>query len=175
MTWCAEFSVVSRVRKLERTKKLVLIILGFVFLSVHAQEVFNGTGGDASGSGGTVAYSVGQIVYTTNTGKNGTLAQGVQQPFEISIVAILLEVKGINLTVSAYPNPVYDFLILKIEYNNHKNLSYQLIDVNGKLIDSKNINGDQTIIAMGNLAPAMYFVKVIQINKEVKIFKIVKY
>lgn len=174
MIWCAEFSDVSRVSKLESKKKLVLIILGFVFLSVHAQEVFNGAGGDASSSEGTVAYSIGQIIYTTNTGTNGSLAQGVQQAFEISIVEGLLEVKGINITVSAYPNPTTDFLNLKVENYDNTNLSYQLFDMNGKLLESKKLKSDQTIIDMSNLPSATYFVKVIQNSKKVKTFKIIK-
>jgi hypothetical protein len=42
-------------------------------------------GGEATGSGGSVSYSVGQVVYTTNTGINGSVAQGVQQPYEFQM------------------------------------------------------------------------------------------
>ena len=46
--------------------------------------------------------------------------------------------------------------------------------MNGKLLQNEKITGNQTSIAMGNLVPANYFVKVIQGNKEVKTFKIIK-
>ena len=65
--------------------KLSVLLLG-LGLTTQAQEVTTTTGGNASGSGGTVTYSVGQIVYATNTGTNGSVAQGVQQTYEISIV-----------------------------------------------------------------------------------------
>jgi hypothetical protein len=158
----------------KKIKIVVLFLLGFGLQTAQAQESVLAAGGDASGSGGTVAYSVGQIVYTTNTGTNGSVAQGVHQAFEISVVG-LEEVKGINLTVSAYPNPTTDFLNLKVENYDNRNLSYQLFDMSGKLLETKKLEGSQTSIGMSNLAAATYFVKVIQNNYEVKIFKIIKY
>ena len=160
-----------------RHKKLKLsavLLLGLGLTGLQAQTAVTATGGDASGSGGTVAYSVGQVVYTTNTGTNGSVAQGVQQPFEISVVTGIEEAKGINLMVSAYPNPTTDFLTLKVENYDNTNLSYQLLDMNGKLLESKKLECNQTSIVMSNLVPATYFLKVIQGEKEVKTFKIIK-
>ncbi|MEJ5266144.1 MAG: hypothetical protein WHT29_12590, partial [Bacteroidales bacterium] len=101
-----------------RHKKLKLsaiILLGLGLTGLQAQESVNATGGNAFGSGGSVSYSVGQVVYTTNSGTNGSVAQGVQQPYEISVVTGLEEAKGINLSVSAYPNPTTDYLTLRID------------------------------------------------------------
>jgi len=161
-----------------RHKKLKLsaiLLLGLGLTGLQAQTAVPATGSNASGSGGTVSYSVGQVVYTTNTGgSNGSVAQGVQQPFEISVVTGLEEAKGINLSVSAYPNPTTDFLNLKIENYDNTNLSYQLFDISGKLLETKKLEGNQTNIVMSNLVPATYFVKVTDGNKEVKTFKIIK-
>jgi hypothetical protein len=46
---------------------------------LQAQETPAATGGEATVSGGTVSYSVGQVVYTSAKGRNGSAAQGVQQ------------------------------------------------------------------------------------------------
>ncbi|MCK9613650.1 MAG: T9SS type A sorting domain-containing protein [Bacteroidales bacterium] len=46
--------------------------------------------------------------------------------------------------------------------------------MNGKLVQNEKITGIQTNIVMRNLVPATYFVKVVQGNKEVKSFKIIK-
>jgi opacity protein-like surface antigen len=159
----------------EKIKIVALFLFGFGLVTAQAQETVIAAGGDASGSGGTVAYSLGQLVYTTHKGTTGTVAQGVQQAFEISVVSGLKEVKGINLTVSAYPNPTTDFLNLKVENYNNQNLSYQLLDMGGKLLETKKLEGEQTRIGMSNLAHATYFVKVIRNNNEVKTFKIIKY
>ena len=161
-----------------RHKKLKLsavFLLGLGLTGLQAQTAVPATGGNASGSGGTVNYSVGQVVYTTNTGgSNGTVAQGVQQPFEISVVTGLDEAKGINLAVSAYPNPTTDFLNLKVENYDNTNLSYKLFDISGKLLETKKITGNETSIVMSNLVPATYFIKVTEGNKEIKTFKIIK-
>ncbi|MCB0649678.1 MAG: hypothetical protein KDC85_00225 [Saprospiraceae bacterium] len=42
------------------------------------QSLHHATGGDASGSGGSVSYTVGHPVYTTHDGAGGSVAQGVQ-------------------------------------------------------------------------------------------------
>jgi len=169
--------VKSRKLKVKSIGVATLLTFTFSLSTLMAQETIPATGGNASGSGGTVSYSVGQVVYTTNTGANGSVAQGVQQAFEISVVTGIEEAKGINLVVSAYPNPTTDFLILKVDASaslSIKSLSYQLFDMNGKLLQNKKIEGNETSIVMSNLVPATYFVKVTEGNKEVKTFKIIK-
>ena len=47
--------------------------------SLHAQEAVSTAGGDAGGGGGSSSYTVGQVAYTTYTGVDGSVAQGVQQ------------------------------------------------------------------------------------------------
>ena len=160
-----------------RHKKLKLsavLLLGLGLTGLQAHTSINATGGNASGSGGSASYSVGQVVYTTNTRTNGSVAQGVQQPFEISVVTAIEEAKGINLSVSAYPNPTTDYLTLEVKEFELSNMSFQLYDMSGKLLQNEKITGNQTSIVMSNLVPATYFVKVIQDNKEVKTFKIIK-
>ncbi|PIF02253.1 MAG: hypothetical protein CR996_00750 [Draconibacterium sp.] len=160
-----------------RHKKLKLsaiLLLGLGLTGVQAQESFNATGGNASGSGGLASYSVGQVVYTTNTGSNGSVAQGVQQPYEISVVTGIEEVKGINLSVSAYPNPTTNYLTLRIDEFEISNVSYQLYDMNGKLLQTKKLTNTETQIDMSSYVPATYFVRVIAESKSIKEFKIIK-
>lgn len=158
----------------KRLKLSAVLLLGFGLTGLHAQESINATGGDASGSGGLASYSVGQVVYTTNTGTTGSVAQGVQQAFEISVVTGIEEAKGINLSVTAYPNPTTDYLTLSIGEFEISNLSFQLYDMSGKLLQNEKITGTQTNIVMSNLLPATYFVKVIAGNQLIKEFKIIK-
>lgn len=93
------------------TKILITFCLfgyGTILLS---QNAIPATGGNASGSGGSVSYSVGQVTYLINTGTSGSVAQGVQQPYEISVVTGIEEASGIELEFSVYPNPASDFAI----------------------------------------------------------------
>jgi len=154
--------------KYKTLKLSAILLLGLGLTGLQAQENVNATGGDASGSGGSVSYSVGQVVYTTNTGANGSVAQGVQQPFEISVVTAIEEAKGINLTVTAYPNPTTDFLQLKVDASTTlsiQSMSYQLYDMNGKLLQTKNLTGTVTQIDMSSYVPSTYFVKVYAVGR----------
>lgn len=150
-----------------------LLLFGFAVVTAQAQQATTATGGTASGSGGTVAYSVGQVVYTTNTGSNGSVAQGVQQPYEIAIV-LGVENPEISLTMQAYPNPTIDNLTLNVGNNELSNLNFQLIDLNGRVIENRIISNAIETIGMENLAAAVYFLKVTRSNTEIKIFKIIK-
>lgn len=160
-----------RLKKL-KLSALLLFVIGIT--SLQAQEAIPATGGNASGAGGSASYTVGQVVYTTNTGTNGSVAQGVQQPFEISVVNGIKEAKGIILECSAYPNPTKGVLTLKVENYDIKDLTYQLFDITGKLIENKIVQGSLTNITMNNLPASTYLLKIMQGSTEVKTFKIIK-
>jgi hypothetical protein len=172
--------------KYKRILGSTILLLGLGFTGLRAQESLNATGAVASGGGGTANYSVGQVVYTTNTGTNGSVAQGVQQTYEISVVTAIDQAKDIHLSASVYPNPTTDYLILSVPDFDTSKLTYQLYDGNGILLQSKNITSANTNIAMSNLLPAVYFVKITLVetmrassnnassNKELKSFKIIK-
>lgn len=156
--------------KLKKTiTSVVFLLIGLGGL--HAQESPTATGGEATGTGGTASYSVGQVVYNTNMGTNGSVAQGVQQPYEISTTAGINEV-SINLEMSVYPNPTTNFLTLKTDENS--NLSYQLYDFQGKLIENKKVNSNATNISLEGQPTATYFLNVVKDNQVVKTFKVIK-
>ena len=159
----------------KRLKLSAILLLGLGLTGLQAQTSVNATGGNASGIGGSASYSVGQLAYTTNTGTNGSVSEGVQQPFEISVVTGIEEAKDIFLNVSAYPNPTTDYLELKVENLQLSELSYKLYDISGKVYQNKEIGNSITKIEMQNLPQGIYFIKVIDTkNKEFKTFKIIK-
>jgi hypothetical protein len=139
----------------------------------QAQESINASGGEATGSGGTVANSVGQIVYTTNASASGTISQGVQQAFEIFTVGI--KETELNISLSVFPNPTADNLTLHIsDYNNEK-LAFQLYDTQGKMLNSGRVTTLQTQINISSLPSATYFINLVnQENKQIQSFKIIK-
>lgn len=151
---------------------IALLMLGFVQL--QAQESTNSAGGNASSGSGSISYSVGQVTYQTIANANGSVAQGVQQPYEIWIVSGIEDAKDITLDVKVYPNPAQDFLVLKLNQYATQGLSYQLLDMNGKILRKQAVNEDETQINMNNLAPALYLLKIYQSGHEIKTFKIIK-
>ena len=82
----------------KRLKLSIVIFLGIGLLAnLPAQEAIPATGGNASGSEGTVSWSSGQAIYATKAGTNGSMAEGVQQPYEISILVGIEQDRIINL------------------------------------------------------------------------------
>jgi hypothetical protein len=157
--------------------KVVLITISLSVIGLtglQAQDALPASGGNASGSGGTANYTVGQVVYITKEGSNGSASQGVQQPFEISDVTGIEEKPGNNLHCSVYPNPATDILILKIEGELQMQYVISVYDLNGKLLESKKILSLETSIDMINFVAGTYFLKVTEKDTEVKTFKIIK-
>lgn len=153
-------------------RHLITTTVALIFsVGLHAQETVPAAGGDATGAGGTSTYTVGQVVYTTNTGSNGSVAQGVQQPYEVSTTVGINET-SINLEINVYPNPTTDYLTLKVEES--KGLSYQLFDMQGKVIENKKVTASNTTIKMEGLPKATYFLKVTEEGQAVKTFRIIK-
>ena len=154
--------------------RLLILTIGLSWSDfAQAQQSSNSAGGDATGNGGSVAYSVGQIVYTTHTGSTGSVAQGVQQAYVISSVGI--NETELNSSLSLFPNPIEDNLTLQISDFNKEKLSYILFDTEGKLLTNGQVIAEQTQINTASLPPATYFIKVLnQENKQVESFKIIK-
>jgi len=150
---------------------LVVLFTLLAAIELQAQESPTASGGEATGAGGTMSYSVGQVVYTTNTGANGSVSQGVQQPYDI-FTTVGINETSINLEMNVYPNPTSDYLTLKVEVS--KGLSYQLFDMQGKLIENRKLKANNTIIQMEGLPKATYFLKVTEESQTVKTFKIIK-
>ena len=159
---------------LKKTILNILLLFALSLARLQAQEAITTTsGGNASGSGGTASYTLGQIAFTTQFGSNAIITQGVQQPFEI-LTSVIGIYTGINLYFSAYPNPTTDFLILKVENYNKNNLSYQLYNINGILLQHEKISSCETAISMKNLLSSVYFLNITEKNKEIQSFKIIK-
>jgi len=157
-----------------KSRPIALLATGLLWAGLaQAQESANASGGDATGSGGTVAYSVGQVVYNTNTDASGTVSQGVQQAYEIFTVGI--QETELNISLSVFPNPTADNLTLQIGNYNNEQFSYQLFDMQGKLLNNGLVNTQQTQINTSTLPPATYFINLVnQENEPVQSFKIIK-
>lgn len=147
--------------------------LFFATQLIYSQQTISVSGGEATGSGGSSSYSVGQLVYTTSTGSGGTIAQGVQQSFEL-ITLSNPELTTVNLRAVTYPNPTSDNVVLAISDANLSDLSYALYDIQGRAVAQGQATQPNTQIDMQSLALGTYILKVNQNNQELKMFKIIK-
>ena len=143
-------------------------------VAARGQEAIPATGGTAAGTGGSATYTVGQVAYSVVTGTNGFIIQGVQQPFEISTVTAIEDTEDIILGYSVYPNPTEGKIRLVIKSFNDGDFRFQLYNLNGTVLQDKKVVDEETEISMENQTSAIYFLRVIRDNREVKVFKIVK-
>lgn len=154
--------------------KIIITSVAVLFLGVvglQAQENVASAGGNATGSNGTSSYTVGQVAYTTATGTDGSVSQGVQQAYEITMISGVEET-NINLEMKVYPNPVTNYLTLTV--GDTDDLDYQLSDMNGNVLESNIVKSNSTTIKMEELSTATYFLKVMSNNQVIKTFKIIK-
>ena len=152
---------------------IIAIWLLFTSSIVYSQETATTAGGEATGAGGSSSYTIGQVVYTTNSANNGSLAQGVQQAYEIS-TSVGIEVTEINLELVAYPNPTNSLLTLNIGNYNNEKLIYQLYDIQGMLLDSKQLVNSSTTINAQKLSVGTYLLNVLDNNSLIKTFRIIR-
>lgn len=156
-----------------KTIKIVLFCL-FPFSMLNAQqlEVVSSGGGYHENSQGSIAFSIGEVVIETITYGDICFTQGFCQ---INIISPSIgDIATIDYQVLTYPNPVTQFLMLKITKDNLTDLKYLLFDINGRMLEMRQIVSNETMIPVHFLAPSTYYLKIIDKQLEVKTFKIIK-
>ena len=148
-----------------KTLSKVTFILAFLFsfTSAHSQTVIVSAGGTTTVSGKTVSYSIGQVFNTASS--------GIQQPYEIFEVIGVNEIDS-DVIFSVFPNPTTNVLFLDV--SDFKDISYQLIDLQGKTLNASNVVDTKTEIQVSHLPTGMYILNVFQTNKSIKSYKIIK-
>ena len=155
-----------------------MTLIAFMLLGLSAttlaQQANPAAGGNATGSGGSFSYTVGQVAYTSAHTSTVDISQGVQQAYAISVASGINSATAVSLQCTAYPNPTTDKLTLSISDVEKSELSYQLFDIDGKLLESQNIESAETSINLEQYKTATYFLRVRNANSEIKTFKIIK-
>lgn len=155
-------------------RSCIFLVLAFFSSGwLVAQESVVVSGGSGSGIGGSSTYSVGQVVYTEIGGNSGFAIQGVQQPYEISVLS-LEEHPNIRLEAIVYPNPAQNNIILKIVSSEQQNYKYELFDTRGRLLLQNLTTGIETSIPLESFPSSTYILMVRSGKSLLKSFKIIK-
>lgn len=154
-------------------KAFFLTGISLLFSLIQAQETISVSGGNSSGNGGSVSYTVGQVSYVTQSSSAGSVSPGVQQPYEISVVSSTNDPVKENVWC-AYPNPTTGSLMLTIDNENPDGFNFQLYNSNGQVLKSDKILGKQTSLNLENYPSSIYLLKVYRSNIEIITFKIIK-
>ena len=152
-----------------------LFIFSFLLLTsvLSGQKTFSSSGFNSNGNLGIITYSVGQVAIDFNTGNNGSLIQGVQQPYEI-FSTLGNDILNINLNLIAYPNPTTDQLVLGIENFKGKKFYYQLFNMEGKSLLYDKCVDNKTHINLNEFPSNTYLLSIVENNTVIKTFRIIK-
>lgn len=163
---------------MNRFKFCILIVLFFYFNS-KAQKNTVTIGGNATGIGGSVSYSIGQIDYMMISNSNGSINQGVQQPViatpTFSKIATQKVSKDDNEQAFIYPNPSNKVIFVNMPfYNPNNSVILILSNDEGKLLSKQSICSAKTEINISQLPTSTYFVQIINQNKKMQSIKLIK-
>jgi len=152
------------------------ILNGLLFMlcctSVYSQQVISTAGANSQTASGGISYTIGECVTETFTTSGATLTQGIQQT--IITVTGINTIINLGYSITAFPNPATDFVILRVSDNKFEGLHYVLYDLNGKAIAIKQIESAETLIPFSEYNYASYILKVINGHQGVMTFKIIK-
>lgn len=106
-----------------------LLVLGCWGLPAWGQQAISTSGAQATGTGGTVSYTIGQNDYRQAVGNGFVLTEGVQQPFELFVTGS--EEIEIASGIRIFPNPTYGALQAQSE---GRPFGYRLYDSQGRML-----------------------------------------
>ena len=165
-------------------KLFIIVMLFFSFKGIAQNTETNSndlmdtiiaSGNDATGSSGSVTYSIGQVFYTSIEESEYNVVQGIQhqETYNSLDTQDVIEPKT---EISIYPNPTTDFVNINMEgYELENGLkSYQLYDFQGRLLKQNTINQNETQVNLSDLSSSIYLLQVYVDNKALKTFKIIK-
>jgi hypothetical protein len=159
---------------LKSSKKAVTlsILFSLGIFGVNAQSSTVTAGGEGSGSGGTVSYSIGLTNFEVSSGTSGSAAAGVQHAYVTVVSGV--DHPEINLRAEVYPNPTANHVTLEVDEISTNNLSFVLLDITGNVLQQSSVISSSTIINLENLSNTTYLLKVFRKKQELKTFKIIK-
>ncbi|WP_205727641.1 T9SS type A sorting domain-containing protein [Flavobacterium crocinum] len=143
--------------------------------SNEIMETIIPSGSSATGSSGTVTYSIGQVFYTyIGVESVYNVAQGIQHQEKDSSLDTP-DIEKPTTQIVAFPNPTIDYVNISmtgLELEGQK--SYKLYDIQGRLLKQNVINQTEAQVSFNYLSPSIYILVVYNNSQILKSFKIIK-
>ena len=157
-------------------QQTILLFLCMLSAGIHAARSQSGTLSsgltEASNASGSMSFSLGLVFYTASENTSGSETQGLQHTYHVLVLGA--QSPAVAFSAIAYPNPTEHLIHLDIDKEDWENLSYQLLDLNGRVIEERPILLRQSTIDMSKLKSAVYLLRLTDGYQEVKSFKITK-
>lgn len=144
------------------------IISLLLAVNIHAQECTLSAGGDLSGTGGSISFSIGQISVSPFTEK-GSFYPGVQQPYIQSLPTAIEEKK--ESIIELYSDPAKAAVTIRMN-ELKENIQYRIYHLEGILLQQAKLKERETQF---NLSSGLYILIVTEEGKIIKRFKIIKH
>lgn len=153
-------------------KSTIVILFAITASVANCQESTLTTGESASNSNGSISFSVGQTNYENSSNSIGSYSQGVQQPYEYYVLDITAH--DVSLSVTLYPNPASNYVVIEFGDNQMLNCTFQLTDMTGRILQKGNLESPKTLVNLESLLPSTYFIEVKTTNNQTKTYQITK-
>jgi len=143
-------------------------------LHMSAQTGFGASGGNVLSDEYGLSYSVGQVCYTSASPSAYYLSQGLQHPSIVGLPNGIEQLSKPCSFISIVPNPVIDKLQLKINTNDTSDLYFKLYNSLGELVSQVSITTNELMYSMAIYPQGLYLLIVMQNQKVIRSFKILK-
>ena len=150
---------------------LPAVLLMSLSTALHAQQAVVPAGAEASGTGGTLSWTLGQVDAAYLTSASGSISQGVQQPFELLTVSIPEEERS---WITLMPNPAHDGVTLNVGELPATEMQYRLLDANGKTLASGPITATHTFIPLADRPAATYLIQLLRTHGDPLVLRVIK-
>jgi hypothetical protein len=152
-------------------KSILFLLFSFVGLQLMAQSSTVCSGGEGIGPGGTVSFSVGQLVVESTIDSEGSISPGVQQSYESA--SVYVNESLFDNTLVLYPNPTTQFVQLAFGKTFAGNVV--VFDGGGNVLLNESINSNEFRINASGWSAGVYMVHVVKDNESVAVHSVMKY
>jgi len=164
------------------SRVLFVIVFGIMvpcgLLAQELNPTVVSTGGSYLSAGGyTLSATIGEIAVTTLKSATLTLTQGFQQPYDIGVG---IKETGLDWSITAYPNPVSQFLNIRFDVTEPLDLNMEIMDIAGRKQMIRELyyvtRGDIETFDLSHLSRGVYLVRIYTPDRRVqKTYKIQKF
>ena len=126
-------------------KHIFSLLILFFSIVLNAQEVVSTQGDSFYNGTGSIDFTLGEVIISTETDGTNTITQG----FHLGVVDFATEHE-----VVIFPNPASDWVFIR--FKAFENVTYTLYNAQGKLVKQDILTATQTPIQISQLAPGAY-------------------
>lgn len=159
-------------------RKLIFSLISLISMfSLNAQtlspQLLSSTGESFKNLIYLMDWSIGEVQTETYSANGHLLTQGFHQS-KYAVATAVNNINGLQFEITAFPNPTTDYVNLKVESIKVENLQYSITDLSGIELLNRQFLGNIEQINFSNFAIGSYFISILQKNRLIKSFKIIK-